>query len=760
MSEQASSRARAVADVGTTGLKAVDQILKKNPNHGDTQAMKALIINSQGHTDEAFALAKVALTSDMKSHVCWHVYGLLWRSVKNFEESIKAYKFALKLDPESQQIQRDLALLQIQMRDYAGYVQSRRTMLQGRPTFRANWTALAVAQHLDGDPEGAERTLTMYEESLRSPPPKTDIEHQECALYKNTLIAETGQFEKALEHLDAIKKNNFDQQTIMEMRANYLMKLGRKEEAVGIWRTLLNRNAENRPYYKGLCQALDIGDGDISKLSELYKSYAEKNQRSDAPRRIPLDFLDGEAFRNAADAYLRRMLSKGVPSTFANIKLLYLDEEKKGIVQDLAEGYVSGSHSTVNGNTGSDLKDTTAELFGLSAIYFLAQHYDYHKSRDLERAMKLIEQAIEMKPDSVDYLMTKARIFKHMGDINQAAEIMEKARSLDERDRYINTKAAKYQLRNDMNTEALSNVGKFTRQEAAGGPLGDLVDMQSMWFLWEDGASFLRQTKLGLALKRFTTIYNVFDIWQEDQFDFHTYSMRKGQARAYVDLLRFEDRLREHPFYTRAAVAAIQTYILLHDQPGLAHGRGVDGMNGEGKDPAAAKKAAKKARKEKEKQEKIEAEKRDAKKTASTGADTDKKKPDPDPEGNELLATKDPLQTAMKFLTPMLEMSPKSTDAQAVGFELYLRRGEYFDSVTFHANMVIREISTCSKVLACKQGALSLASSYPLSSAAPSPCSLENPQILASSSRHHRSTVYGRAPAFQAQFRKGHHGPK
>ena len=93
------------------GIKAADQILKKHANHGDTQAMKALILNSQGHGDEAFALCKEALRNDMKSHICWHVYGLLWRSVKNYEEAIKAYKFALRIEPSSLNILRDLALL-------------------------------------------------------------------------------------------------------------------------------------------------------------------------------------------------------------------------------------------------------------------------------------------------------------------------------------------------------------------------------------------------------------------------------------------------------------------------------------------------------------------------------------------------------------------------------------------------------------------------------------------------------------------------
>jgi hypothetical protein len=40
------------------GLKAADQILKKAPDHGETLAMKGLI-----------------LYFNLKSHVCWHVYG-------------------------------------------------------------------------------------------------------------------------------------------------------------------------------------------------------------------------------------------------------------------------------------------------------------------------------------------------------------------------------------------------------------------------------------------------------------------------------------------------------------------------------------------------------------------------------------------------------------------------------------------------------------------------------------------------------------
>lgn len=54
---------------------------------------------------------------DDDSHVCWHVYGLLHRSERNYAEAIKSYLNALKHEPENLQILKDLAALQIQIRE-------------------------------------------------------------------------------------------------------------------------------------------------------------------------------------------------------------------------------------------------------------------------------------------------------------------------------------------------------------------------------------------------------------------------------------------------------------------------------------------------------------------------------------------------------------------------------------------------------------------------------------------------------------------
>lgn len=645
--------------------------------------MKALIIGQQGHTEEAFALAKIALNNNMKSHVCWHVYGLLYRAEKNFEEAIKAYKFALRLEPESAPIQRDLAHLQIQMRDFEGYIQSRRNMLQQKPGFRQNWTALAIAHHLAGNYEDAENVLTTYEETLKTKPTRSDIEHWEAILYKNSIIAESGEVEKALAHLEAVGKKSPDVMAVMEMRADYLARLNRKSEAETAYAALLERNPDSSAYYDGYIDAKGLKDGPTNDVKKAYDELTEKYPKADLPKRRTLDISSGDDFKKAADSYLQKFLRKGVPSTFANIKHLYVDQWKRDAVQELVERYASGKVSSQSNGAAENGDDKDNSRFESSVLYFLAQHYNYKLSRDLDKALEYTDKLIQLDPKSVDYHAVKARSYKHKGDLQKAAEVMDQARGLDEKDRAINTKCAKYQLRSDQNEKALEIASKFT-QNKTGGPLGDLVDMQCVWYLTEDGKSYLRQRKLGLALKRFHQILAVFDVWQDDQFDFHNFSLRKGMIRAYIDMLRWEDHLREHPFFSSAAIAAVRAYILLSDNPDLVHGPIMDTVNGTGKagevSAADRKKALKKAKREQEKMEKAEAEKKAALKAAKPtpkSEDVDSKKEDSDPFGKTLVETKDPLKDALKFLSPLLESSPQLAEAQAVAFELYIRRKKF-----------------------------------------------------------------------------------
>lgn len=78
--------------------------------------MKGLILNCLYRKEEAYELVKLGLRNDVRSHICWHVYGLLYRSDNKYADAIKCYLNALRIDPDNQNILRDISWLQIQVR--------------------------------------------------------------------------------------------------------------------------------------------------------------------------------------------------------------------------------------------------------------------------------------------------------------------------------------------------------------------------------------------------------------------------------------------------------------------------------------------------------------------------------------------------------------------------------------------------------------------------------------------------------------------
>ena len=60
-------------------------------------AMKGLTLNCMDRKQEAYEHVRLGLKKNMLSHVCWHVYGLLYRSDRDYKEAIKCYKQVLRL---------------------------------------------------------------------------------------------------------------------------------------------------------------------------------------------------------------------------------------------------------------------------------------------------------------------------------------------------------------------------------------------------------------------------------------------------------------------------------------------------------------------------------------------------------------------------------------------------------------------------------------------------------------------------------------
>ena len=68
------------------------------------------------------------------------------------------------------------------------------------------------------------------------------------------------------------------------------------------------------------------------------------------------------------------------------------------------------------------------------------------------------------------------------------------------------------------------------------------------------------------ALKMLTAAISHFGEFTEDQYDFHSYCLRKATLRSYIGMLRMEDNLYQHEAYGEAATGAIGAYLKLHDE--------------------------------------------------------------------------------------------------------------------------------------------------------------------------------------------------
>ncbi|KAG9160258.1 hypothetical protein Leryth_022561 [Lithospermum erythrorhizon] len=273
------------------GIKAADSILKKFPNHGETLSMKGLTLNCMDRKAEAYELVRLGLKNDLKSHVCWHVYGLLYRSDREYREAIKCYRNALRIDPENIEILRDLSLLQTQMRDLAGFVETRQQLLTLKANHRMNWIGFAVSHHLNSNGAKAIDILEAYEGTLEEdyPPDNERIEHGEMLLYKISVMEECGFLERAVEELHRKESKIVDKLAYKEQQVSLLVKLGRFEEGEKLYKVLLSMNPDNYRYYEGLqrCLGLYIENGHYSsdeseRLEAVYKSLAQQYNRSSA----------------------------------------------------------------------------------------------------------------------------------------------------------------------------------------------------------------------------------------------------------------------------------------------------------------------------------------------------------------------------------------------------------------------------------------------------------------------------------------------
>ena len=272
--------------------------------------------------------------------MCWHVYGLLYRSDRDYNEAIKAYKQALRIDSENLQILRDLSMLQIQMRDLHGFAETRQTLLTLKSNAKPNWLAFALARHMTGDLRGAISVIDIYLGTLEddSPEKEPGFESGELALYRNSLLAEIpNNYKEALEDLDKCKKVVVDRGSWLTYKAKYQLYMGDFDAAhatiISMYERGMTENFQIHSMYmlsvlkisdeklinetmrlkgtRSLASYIPLAKEQKQKLRLAYKDeLASLYPKSYAVQRIPLALVELEELATALDPFCRRDLTK------------------------------------------------------------------------------------------------------------------------------------------------------------------------------------------------------------------------------------------------------------------------------------------------------------------------------------------------------------------------------------------------------------------------------------------------------------------
>ncbi|CCK72543.1 peptide alpha-N-acetyltransferase complex A subunit NAT1 KNAG_0K01780 [Huiozyma naganishii CBS 8797] len=679
-------------------VKLLDALLKKDSRNPDTLSLKAMDLLFLGEKKEAEGLVGQAIKlidGTKASAICCHVLGIYMRTTKDYKESIKWFQASLENGSTNNQIYRDLATLQSQIGDFKAALVSRKKYWEVYLGYRANWTSLAIAQDINGERQQAINTLSQFEKLAEGKISDAEkFEHSECLFYKNDIMyrqADTNaeKLQKVLNHLQDIEGKVSDKFGILERRASCLMKMGKFRDASIVYRTLIKRNPDNFVYYKLLEVSLAVQNNPaVKKL--LYEKLAKFYPRCEPPKYIPLTFIKDESeLEKKLGEYVIPLLKRGIPATFSNVKPLY--QKRSGVVPRLLERVV--------GKYLDSLDAGENPIQYIWTCYYLSQHYLFAK--DYTNASKYIELAITHTPTLVEFYILKARIAKHNGLLDDAAAVMEEARKLDLQDRFINSKTVKYFLRANNIDKAIEIASLFTKNDNSVNGVKDLHLVEASWFIVEQGEAYYRLyleavKKLddfkndssneteesagelrelqwlvskyrGLSLKRFTAISKFYKQFEDDQLDFHSYCMRKGTPRAYLDMLSWGKTLYTKPMYVRAMRFAARIYFELEDE---AKRRRIAAGGASEEENGTVQANNKKAKKEVSSVKKRREEER--RQVLAYSEDQDD-----DPFGSKLLATATPLDSfAQEFYNAYNEEVRDDERDPVVDFEFHYRTGK------------------------------------------------------------------------------------
>lgn len=92
----------------------------------------------------------------------------------------------------------------------------------------------------------------------------------------------------------------------------------------------------------------------------------------------------------------------------------------------------------------------------------------------------------------------------------------------------------------------------FMRDEAS------LYELQNQWYIIEAGKSFLKLKNFPAGLRHLNFVQKQFQDIEANQYDFHSYCIRKWTLKEYIEYINFNDNIYKDKKYVEAAGCAME----------------------------------------------------------------------------------------------------------------------------------------------------------------------------------------------------------
>lgn len=249
---------------------------------------------------------------------------------------------------------RDLSNLQIHLRDYAGFQETRRQVLIKNSAIRENWSAFATGCFLNGSYELCISTVEsmIKVNDTEEKKPLAPVELMEVLNLKVKSLMAMDKNEDALKFMQQRMKNFVDKLQREKLLAQIYEKLGQKDKAIEHLENLLDFNSNNYLIYYDILKVkgVDLFDSlgkpkAISKdqqaiVKSTLEQYGKKYPRVNSHTRIALKWLEGEDFASLLKIFMKPLLVKGAPSVIQDLKEFYSNEEKIQAIEKLLLSYL------------------------------------------------------------------------------------------------------------------------------------------------------------------------------------------------------------------------------------------------------------------------------------------------------------------------------------------------------------------------------------------------------------------------------------